>query len=168
MREALAEWLSLHGVPAPLTIFLFAMTPIFELRGSIPAALLLQLPLYQAYLLSVAGNIVPAIPILMFLEPVSEFLRARSSIADRFFEWLFTRTRQRTEKKIQKYGVFGLILFVAIPLPVTGAWTGCIAGFLFGIRFRYALPAIIAGVLIAGVVVSILTYGTSTVLNLTF
>lgn len=167
MREALATWLSSHGVPAPLTIFLFAMTPIFELRGSIPVAkFVFDLPFAQTYLLSVLGNIIPAIPILLCLEPISKFLRARSRIADRFFEWLFARTRRRTEEKIQKYGALGLIFFVAIPLPVTGAWTGSIAGFLFGIRFRYAFPAVIAGVFIAGVVVSILTYGASTVLNL--
>lgn len=169
MREALATWLSAHGVPAPLTIFLFAMTPIFELRGSIPVGkFVFNLPFFQTFLLSVLGNIVPAIPILLLLNPVSKFLRAHSVLADRFFEWLFARTRLRTEKKIEKYGAFGLIFFVAIPLPVTGAWTGCVAGFLFGIRFKYAFPAVIAGVFIAGVVVSIFTYGTSTVLNLFF
>jgi len=169
MREELATWLSSHGIPPTLTIFIFAMTPIFELRGSIPVAkFVFNLPFLKTYLFSVAGNIIPAIPILLFLEPVSNFLRNQSSIADRFFYWLFARTRYRTEEKIEKYGALGLILFVAIPLPVTGAWTGCIAGFIFGIRFRYAFPAIIAGVLIAGIVVSIVTYGTSTVLGLIF
>jgi len=157
--EALAEWLSSYGVPAPLTVFLFAMTPIFELRGAIPVAkFMFDLPLLQTYLLSVVGNMVPVIPILLFLESVSKFLRARSNIADKFFEWLFARTRRRAKKKIEKYGALGLILFVAIPLPVTGAWTGCVAAFLFGIRFRYAFPAIITGVLIAGIIVSIFIY----------
>ncbi|HEX30369.1 TPA: ligand-binding protein SH3, partial [Candidatus Poribacteria bacterium] len=73
-------------------------------------------------------------------------------------KWLFARTRRRG-KSVERYGAVGLSFFVAIPLPVTGAWTGCIAAFLFGIRFKYALPAVIAGVMMAGIVVSILTFG---------
>lgn len=88
-------------------------------------------------------------------------------LADRFFEWLFARTRRKGEVRMRKYGIFvGLMLFVAVPLPVTGAWTGCAAAFLFGVKFRYSLLAVMLGVLIAGLIVSILTYGTATVVNL--
>ncbi|HID56077.1 TPA: ligand-binding protein SH3 [Candidatus Poribacteria bacterium] len=134
------------------------MTPIFELRGAIPLKLIFNMPLWQVYALSVAGNIIPALFLLLWLDPVSSWLMARSKMAERFFRWLFARTRRRS-RTVERYGAIGLSLFVAIPLPVTGAWTGCVAAFLFGIRFRYALPAVIAGVMIAGVVVSILTFG---------
>jgi uncharacterized membrane protein len=134
------------------------MTPVFELRGAIPLKLLFDMPLWQVYVLSVAGNIVPALFLLLWLEPTSRWLIGRSKIADRFFNWLFARTRRRS-KTVERYGAIGLSLFVAIPLPVTGAWTGCVAAFLFGIRFKYALPAVLAGVMLAGVVVSLVTFG---------
>ncbi len=159
-KTGLANWLSSHGLPSEVIIFLFAMVPIFELRGAIPVAAILgaNISIWKIYLIAVIGNMVPVLPILLLLGPASNFLRNHSKIFDRFFEWLFARTRRRIEAKIEKYGALGLMLFVAIPLPVTGAWTGCIAAFLFGIRLKYAFPSILAGVMIAGVVVSIVTY----------
>ena len=75
--------------------------------------------------------------------------------------------RKSESQFMRKYGIFlGLMFFVAIPLPVTGAWTGCAAAFLFGVKLRYSLPAVMAGVLIASLIVSILTYGTATVVDL--
>jgi len=93
--------------------------------------------------------------ILYLLDPVST-LMSRWSYSDRFMTWLFDRTRARSET-VRKYETLGLILFVAIPLPVTGAWTGSIAAFLFGLRKIPALVAVFCGVLIAGVVVSVAT-----------
>jgi uncharacterized membrane protein len=117
--------------------------------------------------MAVLGNMIPVVPLLLFIEPVSNWLRRHIAPGDRFFQWLFARTRRKTEAGMRKYGVFiGLMIFVAIPLPVTGAWTGSIAAFLFGVKFRYSLPAILMGVLIASIVVSILTYGTATVIKL--
>jgi uncharacterized membrane protein len=167
-KKELIDWLSTHGLPVEIIIFLFAMLPIFELRGAIPVAEILgvNIAIWKIYLIAVIGNIIPVLPILFLLEPGSNFLSERSKKFSRFFEWLFNRTRRRVEPKIKKYGAVGLIFFVAIPLPVTGAWTGCIAAFLFGIRKRYAFPAILAGVMIAGVVVSIVTYGASSVFRI--
>ena len=117
--------------------------------------------------MAVLGNLIPVVPLLLFLDPVSNWLRRHISLADKFFEWLFARTRRKGEVRMRKYGIFiGLMLFVAIPLPVTGAWTGCAAAFLFGVRFRHSLPAVVAGVLIASLIVSMVTYGTATVLEL--
>ena len=165
-RVELANWLSQHGLPTELVVFLFAMVPIFELRGSIPVAnFVFGFPVWKAYGLSIVGNLLPVLPILWLLNPVSNWLMKRFQLAERFFNWLFERTRRRTADKIEKYGALGLMLFVAIPLPVTGAWTGCVAAFIFGIRARYAFPSVMAGVLLAGVVVSILTYGISTVVG---
>ncbi len=163
-KTALAQSLIERGWSLEAVVFFFAMVPIFELRGAIPVApvvaklLGVEFSFWKIYLIAVLGNMVPVLPILLLLEPVSNFLRNHSKIFDRFFEWLFARTRRRIEAKIEKYGALGLMLFVAIPLPVTGAWTGCIAAFLFGIRLRYAFPSVLAGVMIAGVVVSIVTY----------
>lgn len=169
-KTELANWLSSHGLPLEVIIFLFAMVPIFELRGAIPVAAILDvnIAIWKIYLLAVIGNMIPVLPILLLLQPVSNFLSEHSKIFNRFFTWLFNRTKRRVEAKIEKYGALGLMVFVSIPLPVTGAWTGCIAAFLFGIRLRYAFPVIFAGVMIAGIVVSIVTYGASSVFHIFF
>ena len=167
MREGLRIWLESHGLPAEVTILIISMLPIFELRGGIPCGFALNLVWWKTYLMSVLGNMIPVVPLLLFLDPVSNWLRRRVDMADSFFEWLFARTRRKTEAGIRKYGIFfGLMVFVAIPLPITGAWTGCVAAFLFGIKFRYSFPAVFMGVLIASVIVSLLTYGTAAVLKL--
>ncbi len=142
------------GVLEILWVILTAMTPISELRGAIPLALFkLGMSPVQAYIYSVIGNMLPVIPLLLFLEPVSNWLRRYRSF-DRFFDWLFARTR-RYNDRMEKYGALGLFSFVAIPLPMTGAWTGCAAAFVFGIRFKYAFPTILAGVLVAGVIMTL-------------
>lgn len=136
---------------------LLAMAPISELRGAIPYAWSQGMGYIQAYSLSVIGNLVPVVPILLLLERVSKFLR-RFEVFDRFFTWWFEHTLRRS-KLIEKYEFIGLILFVMLPLPVTGAWTGSVAAFLLRIRFRLALPAIILGVLLAGIIVSLVCFG---------
>ncbi|MFH1783877.1 MAG: small multi-drug export protein [bacterium] len=142
-----------------LVTILVAALPIAELRGAIPLALgKFSFGVYKAYLLSVFGNMLPVLPILLLLESVSKWLCQHSKIAKRFFDWLFERTKKRS-KVVEKYGAIGLILFVAIPLPVTGAWTGCVAAFLFGVRRRWAALCILAGVMIAGVIVTVMSLG---------
>jgi len=149
-----------HAVPREVGVILLAMLPVSELRGAIPWAILPQgggMGLREAYVLAVLGNFIPVMPLLWGLGPASNWLR-RWRIFDRFFVWLFARTRRRG-KLVERYEALGLILFVAIPLPVTGAWTGTVAAFVFGVRFWYAVPAIVAGILIAGVVVSLACAG---------
>ena len=150
----------LRGMLSPELVTIFvAMLPIAELRGALPIAItIFKMEPLKAYGLSVLGNMVPVIPILLILDPLSKWLSRRSSIFKRFFDWLFERTRRRGGA-VEKYEALGLVLFVAIPLPITGAWTGCIASLIFGIRFRYALPAISAGILIAGIVVGLASLG---------
>lgn len=141
----------LKGLPPQVITVVVAMLPVAELRGSIPVALGLGLQPPQAWLCSVVGNMIPVVPILLLLGPVSKWLR-RFRIWDKFFSWLFARTQRKSEI-IQKYGFWGLIAFVAIPLPVTGAWTGCVAAFLLQMEFRKAFFAILTGVLIASIIV---------------
>jgi len=142
-----------------LRIALISALPLSELRVAIPIALTIyKMPVFPAYFFAVLGNIVPAIFLLLFLKPFSEYLR-RWHYFNIFFEWLFKRTRRDTEKKFEKYGAIFLLFFVAVPLPLTGAWTGSAAAFIFGIRFWYAFPTIVGGVMIAGVIVTLASLG---------
>lgn len=148
----------LQGNSSEVITFLIALLPIAELRGAIPWALTLgDLPWSRAIPWAIAGNMLPIPFILLLLGPVSRFL-SRWKIFDRFFRWLFARTRKRG-KTIEKYKALGLILFVGIPLPVTGGWTGSVAAFLFGIPFWRALVCILIGVCLAAVVVTLTTLG---------
>ena len=155
ITNEIAQFLS--GIPKePATIFIAGL-PISELRGAIPWATAMGMSWKEAFLYAYIGNFIPVIPLLIFLGPISRFLR-RWRIFDRFFEWLFARTR-RKGKVIERYEFFGLIIFVGIPLPVTGAWTGTIAAFLFGIPLWRAVIAVLCGIFIAGCVVTLATQG---------
>ena len=156
MREQLLE--TIQQLPPPVAVFLVAMLPVFELRGAIPLgyAMGMESPVL-IYLIAVAGNFAPVLPILLLLGPAERFLR-RFGFMNRFFDWLFKRTVSRS-KLIKKYESLGLILFVAIPAPMTGAWTGSVAAYLFKLPLRMAIPCIILGILIAGVVVTLVSQG---------
>ncbi len=146
-------------IPGWLVTLIFAALPISEVRGAIPLAIgVYGFSPLEAYLLSVFGNILPIIPLLLFLGPVSDILR-RFSLGDRFFTWLFARTRRRYIQDHENFGLTALAIFVAIPLPMTGAWTGCAIAFLLGFRFWPAFTAIVVGVLIAGAIVTATVMG---------
>ena len=151
-------------LPIPLIMlpeiqtFLLAMTPIGELRASIPVALeIYRLPVWSAFTFSVLGNMVPVVFLLLLLKPVSEWLSHRWYKFNRFFVWLFERNKRIHSRKFEVWKELALIVLVAIPLPFTGAWTGAICAFIFRIPFKKALPLIFLGVLIAGAVVTALT-----------
>ncbi|MAF14347.1 MAG: ligand-binding protein SH3 [Parcubacteria group bacterium] len=150
--------------PPEIATLLIAMLPVAELRGSIPIALTIyDLSIPVAYILSVVGNIIPAFFILWLLGPLSGYLIERFSWANKFFDWLFDRTKHKFSGKYEKWGMFALTLFVAIPLPVTGVWTGSVAAFIFGIPKKTSLALITLGALIAGVIVTSLTLGIITI-----
>ena len=143
-----------------LQTLLLAATPIGELRLAIPLALTkFGLIAQEAYFISVLGNLIPVIALLLFLEPISEFLIKRSKVAAKFFDWLFTRTRNRVKGHYDVYGYLVLVIFVAIPFPITGAWTGSAAAYLLGIPFWRAFGLITIGVLISGFIVSLASIG---------
>ena len=152
MLNIIISWLK--EIPKEFLVMIVGALPISELRGAIPLALSLGMPMSKALWLSVIGNSIPIIPALFLLEPVSNRLR-RFKIWSRFFDWLFERTKKKADT-VQKYEALGLAIFVAIPLPMTGAWSGIVAASLFKIRFRYAFIAILAGVIAAGLIVSAL------------
>lgn len=149
MLNIILNWLK--DLPQEYIVMIVAALPISELRGAIPLALYYGMPLNKAFWLSVLGNVSFIIPALFLFEPVSGALR-KFKIWSRFFDWLFERTKKNSDA-IQKYEALGLAIFVAIPLPMTGAWSGVVAASLFKIRFRYAFIAIASGVIGAGLIV---------------
>lgn len=143
-----------------IKILLTAMTPIGELRASIPLGLsILHQPWLLVFIVSVIGNMIPPVFILWLFPKISQWLMTNSKLMNKFLTWLFERTRKKAHDKIEKYGDLALIIFVAIPLPNTGAWTGTLAAWLFGIPMKRALPNVLYGVLIAGVIVTLITTG---------
>lgn len=146
--------------PPELATIIISMLPISELRGAIPVAIgVYHLDPIKSYLLAVVGNIIPVIFILKYINPFSEYLTSKSKIFSGFFSWLFARTRKNFNHGFEKWGALALIIFVAIPLPMTGGYSGAIAAFIFGIPFWKALLLISLGVMIAGVIVMGLSLG---------
>jgi uncharacterized membrane protein len=151
---------TLKGIPPEIATMIIGMTPIFELRGAIPVAVgVYKMSAAEAYFWSVIGNIVPTIIIIFLLDRVSSWLSLHYKIWKNFFDWLFERTRKKAQDKIERYGAWGLFVLVAVPLPVTGGWTGALAAFLFGVEKKKAIPVIILGIMTAGIIVTLLTLG---------
>jgi len=149
-----------NNLSPEISTIIISMLPVSELRGAIPVAIgVYNLNPAEAYFLAVVGNIIPVIFILKYLDPVSRFLMAKFKFFDKFFTYLFERTRRKHNGKFEKWGALALITFVAIPLPVTGGWSGALAAFVFGIPFKKALSLIFLGIMIAGVIVTGLSLG---------
>lgn len=140
-----------------LVVFITAALPVVELRGAIPLARTLGLEPPLSFILAVGGNILPVAPLLLLLEPVRNYLEKEITFLQRFFAWLDNRTHKRS-RNVEKYGMIGLVLLTAIPLPTTGAWTASLVAIMFKISFWPSFSAICAGVVIAGVVVTTITF----------
>jgi uncharacterized membrane protein len=133
-----------------------AALPISELRGAIPIAIgVYHFPWYYAYIFSIIGNLLPVPFILLLLDKITPIL-SRVGFFDRLIQWYFKWTERRS-KSVERFGWLGLTLFVAIPLPITGAWTGSILAVVLGLKFKVAFSAIILGVIIAGIIVTCAT-----------
>lgn len=158
MKENFQNFLveNLSFLPTELIVVVLSAMPILELRGGIPFAFFAGLSYGEALFYGILGNLLPIIPILILFRPLSTFLM-RFPLYKRFYEWLYSRTMSKS-KNVEKYGALGLILFTAVPLPTTGAWTACLAAILFFIPFRAAVIAISTGVVISGIGVSIFIY----------
>lgn len=151
----MVEQLLSSGLAEEVVIFLVSALPVVELRGALPMAInLMGMPWQKALPLAIAGNLLPVPFLLLFLGSVARFA-SRVSLGKKVVDWVFERTRQRGEV-IEKYERIGLMLFVAIPLPMTGAWTGSVAAFLLGIKFSRALLSMLVGVVVAGAIVTCL------------
>ena len=126
------------------------MFPIVELRGAIPVGVVFDIPSWELYLLAVLGNMLP-IPFILWLgRPIVNYC-LNSRVFRKFGQWLHKKV-EKNKDKILKYGTWGLMIFVAIPLPGTGAWTGALVAALIDLRIKKAVPSILLGVMIAGVI----------------
>lgn len=143
-----------------LMTFLISMVPVIELRGAIPAAVLAGLDIRVALIVAIVGNLVPVPFIIVFIRKIFKWLRQKS-------RWLGDMVRRMEEKadakkaQVLRYEFWGLLLLVAIPLPGTGAWTGALVAAMLDMQLKRAFPAIAAGVVVAGLIVTIATYGVS-------
>jgi len=142
------------------TLFI-AMTPIGELRVAIPIALAVyKMPVLSAFIWALIGNLIPIVFVILGLDLlINKFFIRKVPVFNKFFNWLFVRTQKKHSKKIERWKDLALLIFVAVPLPGTGAWTGALIAYVFGIPLKRAFPLIAAGVLIAGILVSLITLG---------
>lgn len=141
-----------------LLTFLVAMVPVVELRGAIPFGVVRGLNLWTAIIASMLGNLIPVPFIILFIRKIFAWMRAHMPKLN----GLVIRMEKKAEKNraaVEKYAFWGLVILVAIPLPGTGAWTGALVAAMMEMRLKRAFPAIAIGVAIAGVIVSVITYG---------
>ena len=137
--------------------FLISMVPVLELRGAIPVGVAGGLSPLVAMAIAIVGNLVPIPFILLFIKKIFAWLKNRPKIRP-----LVEKLEKRAEGKmetVQRYAWWGLCILVAIPLPGTGAWTGALVAALMDMRMKKAMPAIVLGVVIAGVIITLLSYG---------
>lgn len=145
-------------MPNELITFFIAALPLSELRGAIPLAILkFGFSPPKAFVISALGNILPILPLLLGLEKISEYLSHKFYWFNRFFRFLFERTRIKHSKHFTYWGDLALFIFVAIPLPLTGAYSGAVAAFVFGVPLKHAFWSIVLGVLAAGLIVAAVT-----------
>ena len=145
------------NVPKELIIFLVSMLPVLELIGGMIAAKLLGVPLLKAFVICYIGNILPIPFILLFIRKIFQFLK-RFSGTRKIVEKLEVRSMRQSEK-VKRWRNWGLLLFVAVPLPGTGGWTGALIAALLDIRIKTSLPIIALGVLIANLIMTAFSYG---------
>lgn len=147
----------LRDLPPAVTVALLATLPIIELRGAVPLGMLLfKLDAAETYAAAVVGNMLPIPLLVWFLDPAQRWLSEHSRLFRRFFGWLFARTRAKHSAAYERFRDLALVLFVGVPLPGTGAWTGAAAAFVFGVARLRAVLLIFAGVLLAGAAVTLL------------
>ncbi|NBI67861.1 small multidrug export protein [Pseudoflavonifractor sp. 60] len=140
-----------------LLTMLVSMIPVIELRGGLPFGVALGLPYWLAFPAAVAGNLLPAPFIIVYIRRIFELMRKYFPRLNGLVDRLEKKAHLKG-KKVQKYQYLGLWLFVAIPLPGTGAWTGSLAAAFLGMRLKKAMPAVVLGVLTAGFIMLGLTH----------
>ena len=167
MTEAISEYivnLFSGTIPKELIVFIISMFPILELRGGMIAASLLEVDLLKSLVICYIGNILPIPFILLFIRKIFQFLRDKPFFGN-IIQKLEIRSMRKSEK-VQKYRGWGLLIFVAIPLPGTGGWTGALIAALCDMRVRNATFIIAIGVLIAGIIMSVISYGLPALLSM--
>ena len=153
----LLQWLTETTAGQVVLTILVSMIPIVELRGGLPFGVALGLPYYLAFPAAVMGNIIPAPFIIVYIRRIFKFMRRRLPRLNGLVDRLEAKAHLKSQS-VLKYQHIGLWLFVAIPLPGTGAWTGSLAAAFMDIRLKKAFPAVFLGVLTAGVIMLTLTH----------
>lgn len=155
MENFISELLAFLNVE--LTVLFTSALPLIELRGAIPVGIALGMSPLHATLLSLVGSMIPVPFILFTIRPIFNYLKETKT----FNKLVHKLTHKSMSKsgRIQKYGVLGLILFVGVPLPGTGVWSGSLAASLLDMRFKYAFPAILIGNIIAAILIMTLSSG---------
>jgi uncharacterized membrane protein len=149
-----------NGSTPQLATFFISMIPIGEHRAAIPIAIgSFGLPWYQAMAISLLGNLVPVTILVYGVDTLSKVLSRHSRFFERFFVWFFDRTRRKYKNGFEKWGAFALLLFVAIPFPLTGGYSGAVASFIFGIRGIKAVGLIFCGLVISSTIITLTSLG---------
>ena len=146
-----------------LMTFLMAMVPVIELRGAIPYGVLQGLSIGEALAVSIAGNLAPIPVLIVFTRRVFEWLKGKSAHLNRMVLKLEAKAESKKET-VEKWEFLGLVILVAIPLPGTGAWTGALVAAMMDMRLKRAFPAVVIGVIIAGIIVSAVTFGVDAII----
>ena len=141
------------GLDKNVVVFLISMFPLLELRGGMIAAAVFKMPYLQAMVLCLLGNMLPMPFILLFITKIFDALKKT-----KLFKPMVQKIENKAMGKIQKYEFLGILLFVGIPLPGTGAWTGALIAALLGIKLRKSIPAILCGIFLASAIMSCVTY----------
>jgi uncharacterized membrane protein len=147
--EKILDWFA--SFPAGWAVFLSSLLPIVELRGAIPLGIGMGMGPWESFLIAYAGSSLPVPLLIFFFKPIMAWLRSRK-VFKPAAEWIHRRTERRSAK-VRKYSLLGLFIFVAIPIPTTGVWTGSMIASFLNIRAKHAIPVILAGNLAAGILV---------------
>ena len=158
MTDFIVEAITGADVGKYLATFIISMIPVIELRGAIPIGVSLGLSHVEAMGISIIGNMLPVPFIILFIRPIFKWMTKKSEKLGRLATKLETKAEGKWDK-IHRYQFFALTLFVAIPLPGTGAWSGALIAAVMNMRLRNALPSVLRGGLIAGILVTGITYG---------
>lgn len=158
MLESISLWLHETPLGETLLTMLISMLPIVELRGGLPAGVAMGLPIPTAFFAALVGNMLPVPFIILFVRPLFKWVRVHIPKLGSLVSRLEEHAREKSVD-VSRYQTWGLLIFVAIPLPGTGAWTGALIAAVLDMRLKRAVPVILAGVFIAGCIITALTYG---------
>lgn len=153
---SLVEFFS-SKIPNEITVFIISLMPVLELRGGLIAARILEMNALTAFLVCYIGNMLPIPFILLFIRKIFDWMRHWKHLGKVIVK--MEKKAEKHRKTIEKYGVWGLLILVAVPLPGTGGWTGALVAAVMDLRMKHALPVIALGVFIAGLIVGGLSFG---------
>jgi uncharacterized membrane protein len=152
--EKILDWFA--SFPAIWAVLLSSVLPVIELRGAIPLGIGMGMGLWETFILAYVGSCLPVPILIFFFKPIMAWLR-NSKLFKPFAEWIHRRTERRSAN-VRKYSLLGLFVFVAIPIPTTGVWTGSMIASFLNIRAKHSIPVIMAGNLVAGILVLVISY----------